>query len=138
MAQEITFAIIKPDAVAGKHSGAIISRIEDAGFNILGMAKILMPVEVAQELYKAHKERPFYQSLVDFMTARHCIVMALEKENAIEEWRNLMGATDPAEAAPGTIRKDFGISLDEGNATHGSDSPEGARFELELFFGQRR
>jgi len=130
-----TFAIIKPDAVRGKHSGSIIKRIEDAGFTIVHMQKMLMPVETAHQLYGVHKERPFFSDLVSFMTSGPCIVMALEKENAIEAWRDLMGATDPAQAAPGSIRKDFGISLDEGNATHGSDSPEGAAFELNLFFG---
>jgi nucleoside-diphosphate kinase len=131
---ERTFAIIKPDAVCGGHTGAIIDRIEKEGFSIVEMRKMSISRELAEKFYAVHAERPFFGELVDFMASGPVVVLMLEKENAIAAWRDLMGATDPAKAEEGTIRKLFGISLAEGNATHGSDAPETAAFELGLFF----
>lgn len=128
-----TFAMIKPDAVADKNSGKIIDLIEKNGFAILGMQKIVIPKAQAQEFYAVHKERPFYGELVDFVTSGPVIVMALEKENAILAWRDLMGATDPLKADEGTVRKLFGKNIGN-NAAHGSDAPETAAMELALFF----
>jgi nucleoside-diphosphate kinase len=130
---EKTFALIKPDAVAAGHTGAIISCIEKAGFTIVGMKKMRMPRAQAEIFYGVHKSRPFFGELVDFITSGPVIKLALEKENAISAWRDLMGATNPAQAAEGTIRKQFGTSIGN-NATHGSDAPETAQFELVLFF----
>lgn len=131
---EKTIAIIKPDAVANKHSGQIINIIELNGFTISNMTKGQLAKEDAQEFYAVHKERPFYGELVDYMTSGSVIVMELEKENAIAEWRDLMGATNPAKANPGTIRRMFGTSIGS-NAVHGSDSAETAAQEVEFFFG---
>lgn len=130
---ERTFAIIKPDAVAAGNSGAIITTIERNGFTIRGMRKIHMTREVAENFYGVHKERPFFGELVSFITSGPCIVLALEKENAIADWRELMGATNPAKAAMGTIRRMYGANIGS-NAAHGSDAPETAHFELGLFF----
>ncbi len=130
---ERTFAIIKPDAIKAKNSGKIIDAIENNGFTIIRMEKIEIPKEKAQRFYGVHKEKPFFNELVDFITSGPVIVMALEKENAIKGWRDLMGATDPQKAAEGTIRKRFGANIGN-NATHGSDAPETARTELALFF----
>lgn len=130
---EKTFAIIKPDAVKAKYAGKIIDRIEHEGFNILGMKKIQMTKSLAEEFYAVHNARPFFGELVTFMTSGPVIVMALQKENAIQAWRDLMGTTDPAQAAPNTLRKLFGASKGC-NATHGSDATETAKQEIKLFF----
>jgi nucleoside-diphosphate kinase len=130
---QTTFAIIKPDAVGSQHTGSIISRIEKEGFNVVGMRKIHMTQAQAEQFYAVHNSRPFFGELVSFMMSGPCIVMALEKENAIQAWRDLMGATDPAKAAPETMRKLFGVNVGS-NATHGSDAPETAKEELSLFF----
>lgn len=132
MAQR-TLAIIKPDAVEKGVAGEIITRIERAGFTIVGTKMIHMSSEQASGFYIVHKERPFYGSLCAFMTQGPVMVIALEGDNAIARWRELMGATDPAKAAPRTIRKDFASSI-EANAVHGSDSPESAAFEIPYFF----
>jgi nucleoside-diphosphate kinase len=130
---EKTFAIIKPDAVKAGNSGKIIARIEQEGFNILGMKKINVSKAQAAEFYAVHKEKPFFLELVEFMTSGPVVVMALEKENAIKAWRDLMGATNPEKAAPNTLRKLYGTNVGS-NATHGSDAPETAKIELALFF----
>ena len=130
---ERTFAIIKPDAVAKQHAGAIIRRIEEAGFAIRAMRKVSLTKAQAEGFYAVHRERPFFASLTDFMSSGPVIVMALEAEGAVAKWRDLMGATDPGKAAPGTLRAEFGGSIGE-NATHGSDAPETAAAELAYFF----
>jgi len=130
---ERTFAIIKPNAFAAGDSGKIISRIYDEGFKIVGIKKLYLSKVEAEGFYHVHKERPFFGELTDFMSSGPCIVMVLEAENCIKKWRDLMGATNPAEAAEGTLRKEFGKSLEE-NATHGSDAPETAAFEIGYFF----
>ena len=130
---EMTFAIIKPDAVKARHAGRIIQRIEEAGFTIRAMQLRHLSVRDAEGFYAVHRERPFFASLTRFMSSGPCIVMALEADDAIRKWRTLMGATDPAKADAGTLRKDFGGSI-ENNATHGSDAPETAAFELGYFF----
>jgi nucleoside-diphosphate kinase len=130
---ERTFAIIKPDAVAAGHSGEILALIQKAGFRILGMKmKRLSRVE-AEGFYAVHKERPFYGSLVKFMTEGPVVVLALEAPDAIKKWRETMGATNPANAAEGTIRKRFAQSI-ERNSVHGSDAPETAAVEIPFFF----
>ena len=128
-----TLAIIKPDAVAKGAAGKIMARIEEAGFTVLAVKLIHMTDAQARGFYIVHKERPFYASLCAFMTQGPCIPMVLEGENAIQRWRDLMGATDPAKAAPSTIRKDFASSI-EANAVHGSDAPDTAAFEISYFF----
>ncbi len=130
---ERTLCIIKPDAVKKKVQGSIIQMILDAGFTIRGMKLIQMTKEQAQKFYEVHKERPFYGELVSFMTSGPVIPIALEKENAVADYRSLIGATDPAEAEEGTIRKKFAGSKAE-NAVHGSDSVENGRIEVEFFF----
>ena len=128
-----TFAIIKPDAVAKGYTGEIIAMIEKAGFKVLGLKRIRLSNAQAQGFYAVHKERPFFQGLVTFMTEGPVVVLALEKENAIADWRALMGATNPANAADGTIRKQFAENI-ERNAVHGSDAPETAAVEIPFFF----
>lgn len=128
-----TFAIIKPDAVQAMNSGNIINRIEQEGFTIVGMKKIHMTQGQAEQFYAVHRERPFFGELVSFMTSGPCVVLALQKDNAIIAWRDLMGATNPASAAPNTLRKLYGANVGC-NATHGSDAPETAEAELALFF----
>jgi len=128
-----TFAIIKPDAVATKKAGGILSRIEKEGFTVRAMRLMHMTKSEAEGFYAVHKARPFFGALTDFMSSGPCIVMALEAPDAIAKWRTLMGATDPAKADAGSLRKDFGESI-ERNATHGSDAPETAAFELGYFF----
>jgi nucleoside-diphosphate kinase len=128
-----TLAIIKPDAVAKGVAGQIIHRIEQAGFTIVALKLIHLSAAEAAGFYAVHKERPFYASLCAFMTQGPCLPMVLEGENAIQRWRDLMGATDPAKAGPGTIRRDFASSI-EANAVHGSDAPETAAFEIPYFF----
>lgn len=130
---ERTFAMIKPDAVAAKNSGKIIDIIEQQGFNIVRMEKVEIRADKASTFYNVHKERPFFGELVEFVSSGPVIIMALEKDNAIKAWRDLMGATNPAQAAEGTIRKKFATSIGN-NAVHGSDAPETAKFELGLFF----
>lgn len=130
---ERTFAIIKPDAVERKLAGKIIDRIEANGFTIVGMKKIKLNKEQAGGFYCVHREHPFFSDLCDFMSRSPVIVLCLEKENAIADWRKLMGATNPANAEPGTIRRDFAVSLNE-NSAHGSDAPESAAFEIPYFF----
>jgi nucleoside-diphosphate kinase len=131
---EQTFAIIKPHAVKAKLSGKIIDMIENSGFEIVEMKKITMNQAQAQALYEEHKERSFYNGLVAIMTSSPLIVLKLQKNGAVAAWRDLMGATNPANALPGTIRALFGNSLDE-NAVHGSDSTTSAARELAIFFG---
>jgi len=133
MNTERTFAIIKPDAVKARHAGKILSRIEEAGFTIRGLRYVHLSKREAEGFYAVHKARPFFASLTDFMSSGPCIVMALEAPDGIKKWRTLMGATDPAKADAGTLRRDFGQSI-EFNATHGSDAPETAAFELGYFF----
>ena len=130
---ERTLAIIKPDAVAARHAGAIIARIEAAGFQIRAMRMLNLAKVEAEGFYAVHRERPFFPSLTAFMSSGPAIVMALEAPDAIKKWRTLMGATDPAKADAGTLRKEFGRSI-ENNATHGSDAPDTAAFELGYFF----
>ena len=130
---ERTLAIIKPDAVGRHLAGAIIQRIEDAGFGIRALRRVHLSREQAAGFYAVHRERPFFGSLVDFMASGPAIVMVLEAPDAIRKWRTLMGATDPAKADAGTIRKEFAQSI-ERNATHGSDAPETAAFEIGYFF----
>jgi len=130
---ETTFAIIKPDAVASRHTGTILHRIEDAGFQIRAMRLRRLTQKEAEGFYAVHRERPFFASLTRFMSSGPVVVLALEAPDAIRKWRTLMGATDPAKADAGTLRKEFGTSI-ENNATHGSDAPETATFELGYFF----
>lgn len=130
---ERTFAIIKPDAVASDQVGGILSIAEQAGFRIIGIKKMHLSQKQAEGFYAVHKERPFFGSLVKFMTEGPVIVLALEGENAVQKWRDTMGATNPANAAEGTIRKKFAASI-ERNCVHGSDAPETAAVELAYFF----
>ena len=133
MAIERTLVIVKPDAVKKGVAGRIIARFEAAGFRILELRMVHLTVAQAEGFYAVHRERPFFQSLTRFMSGGPSIPMALEGEGAIARARELMGATNPAQAAPGTIRKDFAESI-EANAVHGSDSPESAAFEIPYFF----
>jgi nucleoside-diphosphate kinase len=130
---ERTLAIIKPDAVAARHLGEIIHRIEEAGFQIRAMQMFHLSPREAEGFYAVHRERPFFGSLTRFMSSGPVVVLALEAPDAIRKWRDLMGATDPGRADAGTLRKQFGRSI-ESNATHGSDAPETAVFELGYFF----
>jgi nucleoside-diphosphate kinase len=130
---ELTFAIIKPDAVKARHAGRIIARIEQEGFTIRAMRMVNLSQKEAEGFYAVHRERPFFGSLTAFMASGPAIVLALEAPDAIRKWRTLMGATDPAKADTGTLRQEFGASI-ENNATHGSDAPETAAFELGYFF----
>jgi len=130
-----TFGIIKPDAVAAKHTGSIVQKILDNGFQIRGLKLIHMTRKEAEGFYAVHRERPFFAGLTEFMSSAPCVVMALEKEGAVKAWRDLMGATDPAKADEGTLRKEFGGSVGE-NAVHGSDSDENAAIEIAYFFSR--
>jgi nucleoside-diphosphate kinase len=130
---ERTLAIIKPDAVAARHTGRIIQRIEAEGFQIRAMRLRHLSAREAEGFYAVHRERPFFGSLTSFMSSGPVVVLALEAPDAIRKWRTLMGATDPAKAEPGTLRKEFGQSIEQ-NATHGSDAQETAAFELGYFF----
>jgi nucleoside-diphosphate kinase len=130
---QMTFAIIKPDAVRAHVAGQIIQRIEDEGFQIRAMRLVSLTKREAEGFYAVHRERPFFSSLTTFMSSGPAVVLALEAPDAIKKWRTLMGATDPAKADAGTLRKQFGASI-EHNATHGSDAPETAAFELGYFF----
>jgi nucleoside-diphosphate kinase len=129
----MTFGIIKPDAVRAGDTGAIIQRITDKGFKIRAMKMLQMSRPVAEGFYAVHRERPFFGDLVEFMTSGPSVVMALEKDDAVQAWRDLMGPTDSTKAPKGTIRGDFGKNVGE-NAVHGSDSPENAKIELSYFF----
>jgi nucleoside-diphosphate kinase len=133
MATERTLVIVKPDAVRKGLSGAIIARFERAGLRILAIRLVHMTVHQAEGFYAVHRQRPFFASLTRFMNEGPCIPMVLEGDEAIARVRELMGATNPAQAAPGTIRKDYAESI-EANAVHGSDSPESAAFEIPYFF----
>ena len=133
MSAQRTLAIVKPDAVARRVVGKILTRVEDAGFTILAAKLAHLSLAEARGFYYVHRQRPFYDSLCSFMTQGPCLLMVLEGDNGITRWRDLMGATDPAKAAAGTIRKDFASSI-EANAVHGSDSPESAAFEIPFFF----
>ena len=130
-----TFTILKPDTVNAGNAGAIITRIEKDGFRIRAMKMMHLTEQQAQGFYYVHKERPFFGGLVKFMTEGPIVLMVLEADNAIEKLRKVMGATDPAKADPGTIRKQFGTNI-ERNAIHGSDGPDTAAFEISYFFSQ--
>lgn len=130
---ERTLAIIKPDAVARGVAGKIIARIESEGFRICAMRRVALTKRDAEGFYAVHRERPFFVSLTAFMSSGPAIVMVLEAPDAIKKWRQLMGATDPVKADPGTLRKEFAESI-ERNATHGSDAPETAAYEIGYFF----
>lgn len=132
---ERTFAMIKPDAVGRGLSWKILARIEEEGFSILGMRLVRMSKPQAEGFYAVHRERPFFESLTAFMSSGPSVVLALEREDAIRHWRAVMGATNPAEAEPGTIRAEFGESV-ERNSTHGSDAPDTAAFELGFWFAK--
>jgi nucleoside-diphosphate kinase len=136
MAIERTFGIIKPDAVTKNAVGGILALIEEAGFKIVGLRYTRLSPTDAQGFYSVHKERPFFSALVTFMTSGPVVVMALEREDAIKRYRDLMGATDSKKAAPGTIRAKYGTDIEK-NAVHGSDGPDTARFELGYFFPGR-
>jgi nucleoside-diphosphate kinase len=131
----VTFGIIKPDAVRAGKQGTIIQRILDNGFNIRGMKLIHQTKKQAEGFYAVHAGKGFYEELTEFMSSGPCVVLALEKENAVKAWRDLMGATNPAEAAEGTLRKEFATSIGE-NAVHGSDSDENAAIEIGYFFSK--
>jgi nucleoside-diphosphate kinase len=128
-----TLSIIKPDAVAAGNVGAVLARLEKAGFRVVALRLRLLSRAEAEGFYHVHRERPFFSGLCAFMSSGPCVTMVLERENAIARLREIMGATDPAKAAAGTIRKDFAASI-ERNAIHGSDAPETAAFEIGYFF----
>jgi nucleoside-diphosphate kinase len=130
---ERTLAIIKPDAVERRLAGRILHRIEDEGFQIRAMRRLHLSRGQAEGFYAVHRERPFFKSLTEFMASGPAVVVVLEAPDAIKKWRTLMGATDPAKADAGTLRKEFAQSI-ERNATHGSDAPETAAFEIGYFF----
>lgn len=132
---ERTLAILKPDCVGRKLAGKVLDRIESAGFKVLAAKMVRLTKETAGEFYAVHKERPFYGELVEFMSSGKCMPLALEKENAVADFRKLIGATDPAEAEEGTIRKDFAESK-QNNAVHGSDSVENGKLEISFFFSE--
>jgi nucleoside-diphosphate kinase len=133
VAIERTLAIIKPDAVSRGLTGDILSRIHATKFQIVAIKSLRLAKSEAEGFYAVHRERPFFKDLVEFMSSGKVVVMVLEAENAITKWRDTMGATDPAKAAPGTIRKALGTSI-QNNCTHGSDAPETAAFEIAYFF----
>jgi len=133
MAVERTLGIIKPDAVEQNNIGGILAMVEEGGLTIKAMKMVRLSRPQAEGFYAVHKERPFFGELIDFMTRGPVVVMALESEGAVKKWRDLMGATNPAEAPEGTIRKRFGTNIGE-NATHGSDSLDNARIEVNYFF----
>jgi nucleoside-diphosphate kinase len=133
VALEKTFAIIKPDAYKRGLTGDILSRIHKAGFSIVAIKSVSLSKTEAEGFYAVHKSRPFFGELTDFMSSGRCVLIVMEAESAIAKWRDTMGATDPAKAAPGTIRRDLGSSIGN-NCTHGSDAPETAAFEIGYFF----
>ncbi len=130
---EKTFAIIKPDAVSRNMAGKILTRIEENGFQIIAMKKLWLTKKQAEGFYAVHKGKPFFDSMTNYMSSGPCIAMVLQKNDAIASWRKLMGATNPANAEPGTIRKDFAVDLEK-NSVHGSDAPETAAYEIPYFF----
>ena len=130
---EKTFAIIKPDAVNRNMAGKILTRIEENGFQIIAMKKLWLTRKQAEGFYAVHKGKPFFDSLTNYMSSGPCMAMVLQKANAIASWRKLMGATNPANAESGTIRKDFAVDLEK-NYVHGSDAPETAAYEISYFF----
>ena len=134
-AGDLTFAIIKPDAVRSGNTGKIIDRIIDGGFRLRALKMIHQSRTQAEGFYDVHRGKPFFEGLTEFMSSGPCVVMVLEKEGAVKAWRDLMGATDPAKAEAGSIRKEFGASVGE-NATHGSDSDENAAIEISYFFNR--
>jgi nucleoside-diphosphate kinase len=133
MSMEKTFAIIKPDACSRGVAGKVLAKIEENGFQVIAMKRLWMTKKQAQGFYAVHREKPFFSSLTDFMSSGPCIVMVLQKENAIAAWRKLMGATNPVNSEPGTIRKEFAQSM-EANSVHGSDAQETASYEIAYFF----
>jgi nucleoside-diphosphate kinase len=133
MATERTFSIIKPDATRRNLTGAVNAKIEAAGLRIIAQKRVKWKQSDAKKFYAVHKERPFYKDLVKFMTSGPIVVQVLEGDNAVARYREIMGATNPANAAPGTIRKDFAESI-EANSVHGSDSPENAKKEIKMVF----
>jgi nucleoside-diphosphate kinase len=135
MAGNITLTMIKPQAVEKNYTGAVLARINDAGFRIVAMKYLKLTVDQAQQFYLVHKEKPFYSSLVKSMSSGPIVAAILEKENAVEAYRELIGSTDPAKANPGTIRRLYGTSI-EANAVHGSDSDENAILESDFFFSR--
>ncbi|MCZ6480274.1 MAG: nucleoside-diphosphate kinase [Candidatus Methylomirabilales bacterium] len=132
---EQTLAIVKPDAVDRGKTGEIIRRFEEAGLQICGLKMVRMERQEAEQFYRVHRERPFFESLTTFMSSGPSVVMVLQGEKSISTVRAIMGATDPAQASPGTIRREFGTGI-ERNAIHGSDSPESATFEVPYFFAE--
>lgn len=137
MAKERTLAIVKPDAVGRGLTGEILTRIHGAGLEIVAIESLRMTKAEAEGFYAVHRSKPFFEELATFMSSGKVVVMTLEAENAISRWRELMGATDPAKAAPDTLRRLFGSSI-QNNCTHGSDAPETAAFEIAYFFSGRR
>ncbi len=135
MAVQKTFSIVKPDATRRNLTGKVVARLEEAGLRVVAQRRIRMTRAQAEGFYAVHKARPFFGSLCDFMTSGPVVIQVLEGENAIEKNREVMGATDPAKAAPGTIRAEFAESI-EANSVHGSDSPENAAIEIAYFFAQ--
>lgn len=135
MAVERTLAIVKPDAVGRGLLGEILKRIHEAGFQIVALKSLRMTQAEAEGFYAVHRGKPFFAPLTEFMSSGKVVVAVLEAEDAIRRWRDTMGATDPAKAAPGTIRREFGSSI-QNNCTHGSDAPETAAFEIDYFFSQ--
>lgn len=135
MAAQRTLCIIKPDAVKAGKAGAILDRIQSEGFRVLSLRQLQLSQRQAEGFYAVHRERPFFASLCAFMTSGPVVVAALEREEAVRHWREVIGATDPAKAAPGTIRKLFGAGLEQ-NAVHGSDSEENGRIECGYFFAE--
>jgi nucleoside-diphosphate kinase len=133
---ERTLAILKPDCVRRNLAGQVLARIEKAGFRILGMKMVKLTAETGSGFYAVHRGRPFFDDLVAFMSSGKCVPIALEKENAVADFRMLIGATDPKDAAPGTIRRDFAASKGE-NIVHGSDSPENGKLEIAFFFSEK-
>ena len=136
MALERTLCIMKPDCVRKNLQGEVLARIQQAGFKVLGMKQLSMTKAEAEGFYAVHKGRPFFNGLVEFMISGPCVPVALEKENAVADFRTLIGATDPKDAAPGTIRRDFASSKGE-NIVHGSDSPENGKLEIAFFFSEK-
>ena len=132
---ERTFAMIKPDAAGRGLAGRILARIEEEGFGVVGMKLVRMSKRQAEDFYAVHRERPFFEDLTAFMSSGPTVTLALEREDAIRHWRAVMGATNPAEAEPGTIRAEFGESI-ERNSTHGSDAPAAAAFEIGFWFSE--
>jgi len=133
--RSLTFGIIKPDALRARNTGHIIQRIIEDGFKIRALKMLHVTLQQAEGFYAVHRERPFFPGLTEFMSSAPCVVMVLEKEGAVKAWRDLMGATDPAKADDGTLRKEFGASVGE-NAVHGSDSDENAAIEIAYFFSR--